>query len=366
VSERLRQEFAVDVYLGTGGFEGGADQKGKVKPRAIGVVRHITPVLIDAANQWWDCAPIDGFQTFIGAWQGAFGYVTDVANPPAAGKVYVDMANGRIRTNGMPTLPITVSFVSKFAAGATTAADTSKQVMKSLGMVDADLDLPTFTALNTATDAPVGTYITAPIAGDALVGILLGAVGAFHTEAGGKVQVLRFEPPTAATSSDAAVALLITDEDIARGSFKRRPEVIPPYRIDLEYARCFTPMDHSQIAAAALAADRTFVLSEYRNEPYTAAAVKTRHKSSRPEKVSTAQDDQAEALLEVTRLGGMFAKDQEFADLTLTAAAFKLPLHAEVWVQSSFNNVDCAWRAYEVRQMSRSGRVELGLWRPVP
>ncbi len=362
-AERLRAAWATDVYAGTGGFEGGDDLKGKTKLRAIGDIAHAPAILVDPADEWWDVAPIDGFDSNVKVFQGGVEYSYSVSSPPAPGECYIDAANGRVQTNGMPVAPITVSFVSGFAGGATSMADTFEALLvDELGVDPAEIDGDTFDALNTANDEAISLcFLDATTYAD-VADKILGSGGSFHTEDAGKVQVFQFQPPDAVTEDDAD--LLITDDDIIRGQLKFRAEQIPPFRLDMDYARCWAPMNETDIRTAAAPSERTFLSQEWRTAPFENPTTYARHKLSQPKRFQSYFREKAAGEAEVARLGAMFTVRPEVIDVAIAAAPFGLKAHKQVWVRSAFYGVDAAFRAINVKNMSSSGRVELTLWRP--
>lgn len=368
LATRLEKDFPSETYAGTGGMEGGSDVKGKVKRRAIGHCLHATPLLIDAGNEWWDVAPVDGFHSDVKVYQGGLEYEQDPSNPPAAGKVYVDMANGRVRTNGMPSYPLTVSFISGFAGGALTKADAIEGILAELDFDPSEIDADTFTAFNTADDSEIQFYVEESTSALAIINALL-APGAFHTEDEGKFQIFQFSPPDAATPEEAD--LLITDEDLVPGELSPQPDILPASRLDFDHAQCLTSfsvrdVSNGDVVGAALDADRAFVSLKWRTEPYPNPVTAAAHRLAKPERMESCMVSQADAAAEVARLGAMFTVPQEAIDMPIAAAPFALKPHAQVWLQSDFHRINAAFRAITVGSMSRASRVNTMLWRPQP
>jgi len=362
LAERLSRDLDLPVYGGTGGFDGGNDLAGKVKPIAVGLVREITPVLVDAANQWWDCCSA-GFHTFIDAKQGGVAYVTDAGNPPAAGKIYVDAANGRIRTNGYPTFPITVSFRSAFGSNAVSAADCARELMIAYaGFGSGEFNAASITAVNGANAATVGYYIDAPIAADIVVNALLRSIGAAHTEYDGLFEMFVWSPPTAASPDDAD--LLLEDDDLSLGGLSVGEQRVPPWRLDFGYGRCWTPLDNDRIAGAASTAARAFLSQDVRIAPHEEPDTLAKHRGAGVLRIDSSLDDKTAAEAEAARQGAMFCVDQEFVDAPIGAAPFALKLGAEVWLDSPFNGINAAFRVAGVSEGAKSAGVTLTLWRP--
>ena len=142
----LTKNIQTSAFLGTGGIEGPADLKGKLKPLAFGVVRNAEPVVTDQTNLVMRlherainsiiqvAAPFDK-----GAWDRGVGltaaagdaadYAALLAWTPVAGQYKTCLTLGLIRLGARPDGPVTVDFEGE-ASGSyvSTASEIIKRI----------------------------------------------------------------------------------------------------------------------------------------------------------------------------------------------------------------------------------------------
>lgn len=142
-------EILTSTYAGTGGAEGSAGIKGNYKPRAYGVCRYVTPVLINEAYQVYQvhdgaCADITN----------VFEYA--ISNPKLVGNVVTTYAQlialdlqpgtwakapaiGMFRMGSVPSGKFTADVIGDVAAGLNLAS-ISRAILIGAGMASSDID----------------------------------------------------------------------------------------------------------------------------------------------------------------------------------------------------------------------------------
>lgn len=211
--------------------------------------------------------------------------------------------------------------------GTNDAARTVAQIVRRIltgpgGLTDSDLDLDSFTALDTANSAVVGLWTGTDdmTVGDAL-DTLCASVGAFWTvDADGKFAVGRLDAPAPLES----VATL-TDEDILQDGFELvvpsdTERGIPTYRVIVEYGRIHHVFSDADMAGSVSQADRARLKQEYRRtDPDDDAAVLLKHPLSKELVITTQLRTLAAAETERDRLAGLYGVEREIAVVPVSA-----------------------------------------------
>lgn len=363
---QIDKDIESTTYTGGGGFNGGADINGKVKPTVLGQVLRAVPVPVDAPNLWYDLSPVTGLHSIQAVYDGGVPLTPSASNPPAAGNYYADLPNGRIRLGSTPSKQIAVDCRGAFGSNATTAADICQALLTGrLGFTTGQIDATSFAALNTKNSATVGYYAADRATGTEVLDALIGSVGGFYTGSKGKVVVGRLEAPTATTSSDSVLALYLEDADLEKGALTVNPEAIPPYRLIVKAARSWAGvLQESDLAGAATAAMRAFFSEEYRSSsPVDVTAVQTLHPLSKPLEVETCLLNISDAQTEASRLSGLYSTRREVLTLRIETQPFAIELGDQVWVSSDLHVIDQAYRVIGIEENTRdTGRVTLTLW----
>lgn len=230
---------------------------------------------------------------------------------------------GFIRLGSSPNGVITATLVE----GTNDAARTVAQIVRRIltgpgGLTDSDLDLDSFTALDTANSAVVGLWTGTDdmTVGDAL-DTLCASVGAFWTvDADGKFAVGRLDAPAPLES----VATL-TDEDILQDGFELvvpsdTERGIPTYRVIVEYGRIHHVFSDADMAGSVSQADRSRLKQEYRRtDPDDDAAVLLKHPLSKELVITTQLRTLAAAEAERDRLAGLYGVEREIAVVPVSA-----------------------------------------------
>lgn len=255
-SDLLSKPLQATLYAGTGDAEGGADLKGKPKPLAYGAPLNCEPVWLDQARliaQVHD-GRINGIAavydravslTPSGVDHASYSAMKAAASPPP-GTYDTCLAAGYIRLGSLPLGPVTVDVQGDYD-GSTwfrTGADIIKRVLKTrAGLTDADLDLASFTALNSANSAPLSLYWDSPSVNvDAVLDDIMVSLGGWWIwTTTGTLQLGQFVVGTPAATIDVRDMESIQIEEIQQ----------PVWRLRTGYKPCWRVQSASEIAAGA-------------------------------------------------------------------------------------------------------------------
>lgn len=253
------------LYAGTGGLEGGDDLKEKPKPLAFGAFRNAAPVEVDTTNRV--------FQVHDGPIQAISAVYENGRLLTLTTHYTVDLANGRFTLVSAPLGLITCDGQGSKTGGVyvETVADVGRRLVKDFGgLTDADLDLASFIALNSATGAPVQFYVGAePVNLMDMLDQVVQSIGGFWGfNRAGLFQVARLEAPTGSP------AATLTDFDIVEDGVTREPFGAASWRRRLNWGRNWTVMSPQGLDPAATAAYRAFAVQEFRTAKAEDATVK--------------------------------------------------------------------------------------------
>lgn len=247
-------------YAGTGTFEGSSDLEGKFKPLVYGDKENVPGVMVDAANLWVDFAPGYPIEDIVELRDNGVALTVDAANPPAAGKYYKDLTNGRARLGSIPAGAITANIQGIKVSGAwiVTAGDIAAELVETHGGISSgDIDTAAITALNTARDGTVGIYSGLERRTVAeLLDELLAPLGFWGFNRADEFTVGRIIAPTATASTDGVIQGVLTEYHIAKDSLSVGELGVPPHQIDMEYRALATVQAADGLAGAVSAADR--------------------------------------------------------------------------------------------------------------
>lgn len=173
---RFQVPVLTTTYLGTGGIEGGADLKGRLKPLALGWPKCVEPVLIDATNSVYQVSAYGSIQGVSACFEGAasfgasFGnyatYAALVAANIPAGRWATCNASGLIRLGAPAAKVITCDVQGDNTAGAMwrrLPGALIRRAANNAGVADADLVLTTLTALDTAVPRTMSLYLDSQV-----------------------------------------------------------------------------------------------------------------------------------------------------------------------------------------------------------
>lgn len=170
-TEPFDKNILTTVYAGTGGAEGGADLKGRLKPLVIGWAKNVEPILIDPVNnvyQFSGYGAIEGVTTLyeraadFGASDGDFAtYAALLAASIPAGRWATFLAAGMIRL-GAPAAGVITGDIKGHKVGATTPRLTGA-VISALatiaGVSTGNIETTTLSALDVAAPYPINLVL---------------------------------------------------------------------------------------------------------------------------------------------------------------------------------------------------------------
>jgi hypothetical protein len=273
-SAKLQRRLNETAYLGTGGLEGGADLKGKRKPKLWGKGFNIPAPLVDSTNLVYQVN--DGTIKSIDAVFDRGVALTPVAGAPAPGQFQANLANGTFTLGATPAGTVTCTAQGD-ASGAGYVSRTSDIVLRMLniaGLNASEIEPSSFSRLNSDAPADVGMWIGLdPVTvGDAVDALLagIGAFGGFARAGGFTVGVIK-------NALGEAPAASFTAEDILELERVPLPAPVDPvvWRALVGYQRNYTVQ--TDLAASVTAAQRVFAAQELRLSKVDDASVQSRH-----------------------------------------------------------------------------------------
>jgi hypothetical protein len=284
---KLSRVINPNTYGGTGALEGGSDIAGKYKPLAWGNVQNVPAVLVDAASLIYqvndgaisDVSNVYDRQVALGKGADYVSQADMQANPPAGGQYRVWKAGGFFRLGSTPAGTCTADVLGDASGrGYVNKAGDILQRVLLLGGIDASLtDAAAFAQMNIDQAAEQGVWCgpegreIAEVAEQ-----ILESCGAF----GGFTRMNLF---TAAVlkAPIAPAAGTYTEQDIM--SIRRLPlpaDIEPAvWRARVAWGRNYTVM--TDVAAAVLAARRTFAAQSERVASASDLTVKSQRQLSR-------------------------------------------------------------------------------------
>lgn len=311
-----------------GSLEGEASIAGKRKPYIVGQVRQWQPVLVDSVNLVYQVH--DGSMQAVGLAQDKGADLTgdgDVADlyaaaAPAAGHYKTDLARGYIRLGSKPDGELTVDAQGDNTGGyVSSCADIVKRIVKNQGgLVDGDLDLGSFAALNTATTAVLGYGADLETVNiDTAVSELASSVGAFWTYTrAGLLRIKRLDAPSAPTAT-------LTAEDVEVGRVTRDTAVRPvSKRYTLNYHKHWTTQQPASVATALSAEAKALLAQEYRAVTGlpTSTTLTTVYLDAADASDNTLIDVQADAQVEADRRQGLYGVKRHVYRVPLVTGLF--------------------------------------------
>lgn len=240
-------------------MEGAAELAGTLKPDLWGRCFGVAPLLVGPTVQAYQIAgggSINAVDTVaeggnpltIDADAGSFrAFLTTT---PAAGHALPYKARGLVRLGSAPTLPILVT-AKGYNGGALgyveKPADVLRDIVTRRGpqLVDpTDLDTAAFTALNTASSAPVGVYLTTSTPIGDVLDLVAGSAGAWwgYVRASTLFHPERFAGPAGSADYVFDESDIVSIEDTG-------PQTIV-YEVRVQYRPMATPLPEDQVAAA--------------------------------------------------------------------------------------------------------------------
>jgi hypothetical protein len=297
----LDTDIQTTLYAGTNsgatGQEGLADDiKGKPKPLSYGQVDNVTPVPVNTTQLIYQYHTGSG-ATASAIYEGG-GTITKgsdytsladmTTTAPSAGQARDWPGGGMFRLGSSPTLPITCDVVEGASAADRTAAQILERIVTGPGGIDAgDVVAGDVTALDSATAAVVGVYISEPRTVLDVLTEVANAVGAWvGFDRQGQFRMRRFAAP----SGTPVATLRILDRnavadsttldiiDVQRVATEDEGRGVPAYRYSLRYGRNWTQQRNGEMATTGISqARRAFLAEDWRTAVDTDASVQTAH-----------------------------------------------------------------------------------------
>ena len=360
------------VYAGSGALEGGADLKGKSKPRAFGALSYgnVAPPLVDSSKliyQVNDGAISDVpvvYDRGIVLTQGAdYTDAADLnASAPSAGQYRVYKGGGYFRLGSTPSGEITADVLGD-ASGSGYVAKTGEIVQRLLidtvGLTNSELDPTSIAQINGDQPAPVGTWIpagdqrsVADVVDELLFGI--GAFGGFNRQGAFTVGVIASPVGRTPLADFTATHIL----DLRREAMPAGVEPIA-WRASVGYQRNFTVQ--TDLASGVTAARRTFAAEAQRVVKYDDSSIATRFLLAKeygpiPGLFSASADADTEA----SRLFTLWSDTRRgIFTVTLKLTALTRDIGQVVTLQLSRQGLSVALPARVLEQTVRGNRVEL-------
>ena len=290
------------------GIEGVDDIKGTRKPRVLGRVRNISPVLVNTSKLVWQisdrsCAVTAAYDGGVALTAGpAYASVDEVqATAPAAGqyRVYTGADGCYLRTGSGIARSLTVDADSGTACAAVLAV----QVLTAMGIEQIDAgDVAALAALN---PAPVGLWATDDTTARDVLDRLMGSVGAWYGfDRFGVLRMGRLEAPAGqpvAILSDVTTLDLQSTADSDRG--------LPAWRVKLTYGLNYTAQSDGELAGDKAGevdpvgglARRAWLAEDHRTATAEDAARKSAWPTAPELEMDTCLCEQADAEAEAAR-----------------------------------------------------------------
>jgi hypothetical protein len=339
----LAKDIQVNKYTGAGGFNGGAELTAKYKPLGFGLCRRVAAILVDALNLWYDLN--DGaISAVLEVTDKGINLPADASNPPAAGKYYADLANGRIRLGASPVGELRVSFRGDASGSGYVSAhaDIMRRIVTTRGATPltdpADVDTASFTALNTAASYEAGIWIgTEQRAIASVLDDLASSLGSGYWVFNGQNQlsVGLIQAPTAtSTTAD----LVLTEYEITLDTLQRQPLDTPPYQILGQYSRYYGPLDRTALGAITDAAKADWA-QEWRAVTSSNAATLIKYPFSVPLPVPMLVDATADAQALADALKNLISVDRRSYTAETGWQVLQLALAQQVWLSHAYKDI---------------------------
>lgn len=363
---RLDRNVNTTTYAGTGGLEGGADLKGKYKPKAYGPNFNVSPPLVDSAKliyQVHDGAINDVpavYDRQILLTQGAdYASQSDLETiAPSAGEYRVWKPGGFFRLGATPDGTLT-SDVEGDATGSY-ISKTGEIVQRILeaqaGFLAADINTGSFASINASAPAAVGIWIgTEGRKIDEAADELLAGIGAF----GGFSRLGQFTVGLVAVPQAGTSAATFTEEDIVEIERLPSPASVDPivWRTLVGYQRNYTVQ--SDLAAGVTAERRTFAAEPIRVETADDASIQSRHRLARELLVEGLYRDQADAAAETDRLLDLWGVERSMLRVKVPPRALLQDLGDVVTLQHSRYGLSAGVDARVLGHALNGPKVEL-------
>lgn len=298
----LQKPLQANLYQGDGGGEGTDELAGKPKPLCFGVVRNISPVLIDPVNLIYQVhdGPIDDVTAvydrgleLTDSTDDAADYAALVALSVSAGEYATSLAAGMIKLGSSPAGLITADARGDSSGGyiETVDAIVLRILRDRAGLADAVINTSSFSGLP-GSAGTMGIYIDDqdPRTGEQAIDEIVAGVGGYWGAGrDGRLRAGRMPMPEARTPT-----YFIRHEDV----IELEPEeaILPRWRQRVAYRRNWTVQRGEDIAGAVTDNRRQEIRQESRQVSVSDSDVVVRHPEAlAPEPLQSLYDDEASA-----------------------------------------------------------------------
>lgn len=357
-SAKLDRPIAANVYAGTGGLEGGQDIAGAPKPLSFGSPKNVPLVLVDAANDVYQCH--DGAITGVDAVYDkavaltAYGDMADVYTwLPIAGQYATDVAHGIIRLGAKPTGTITADINANPVYR--TASDLVLHIASAYaGLGSPNLDLTSFSDVNAANNATLSAYIndgSTTIAD--MFQQIMGSIGGFWTYTFTgllTIGVLAFT-----TSSKT-----LYSQDVE--SISRTEPPLPIWRRKLGYARSWFVQSENDMASGVDSGRRSFIVAQYRYATSADTTIQTRRLLAVDSTLNTLLDTQAAAQAEAARHLTLLGSDRSMYSVAVARHQYMIKLGDTITLSIPRFNLPKDFIVLGVTEDSTNNVTSLRLW----
>jgi len=313
-SELVAGLVQTNRYAGTGGLEGAADLKGKVKPKAWGPFWNAPGEMVDRTaliGQIHD----GSMDSITDIFDRAVALVPDGDEvdeaalrawvpTPFSAKYRTCLALGLYRLADAPAGLVTVNGTGDDTGGyVDTAAGIARRIFQAQGgLADSALELSAFAQLDTDQPARVGIFVNSEAQLLDVVDLVLASIfGWRNWTRTGLITVGRLEFGTPAAEIGASDVDDIFD--VAQISTEA-PE-LPARSISLGYRRVWARQGPEEVASLAADAQKEFVKEEFRRATWTGPLVAGENALDEEQIVDTLLADEADAQDEADRRGAL-------------------------------------------------------------
>nr|WP_298685218.1 hypothetical protein [uncultured Dongia sp.] len=312
ITWRLEKPAQTNLFLGTGGLNGGPEIKGAPRPFCYGGCLNVTPTLVSASQLIFQ-ANDGATRRIIAVYDRglALTYAGDVADITAAvvaaGTYVTQLSGGYFRLGAVPDGKVTcdVEGDASFGTYVDKVADIAFRLISLRGgLDDSNIDPASFDLLRSNQPAPVGIFVgSQTVSVAAVLDVLFAGIGAWWgPNRFDQIDCGRVEAPALRPK-----AYFNANQVLDYTWFDLPTSIDPPwYRAQVGYEHNWTPQD-SDFAGGVTAERRQFLAAEWRYAPWTDPVVQTTHLRAQdaPPMPSLFQHE-ADAQVEVNRLGALW------------------------------------------------------------
>lgn len=393
-TKELEEPASPAVFAGTNsgstGLEGLAtDIKGQRKPRAAGVLKSISPVLVNSSQRifaWhYDKAgnraathSVDSVRYRGAAWTFGVDHANAAAlqaATPTQGVYDTCKAESLIKMGGSSALSgaVTMDVTIEATASARYAGALMQAWLLDAGVDSGDIDAPSVTALNEAAPYEAGIYVRDESYQEVLNALAASVAVCYAPDRLGVYRLHRVAaasgvPAVTARRFGVGGAAQVDDADIVSITPVTSVLSVPVKEVKVRYARNWTQMSDTDIADAVAAADRAALVEEWRTtDPHTDAGVATQYSNAKTMSFDCLLAHQADAEAMRSVFAGIFCHQMREWQVSLkinpqVAAALELGSVMQVVHPRFGMSGGKLFRVHGIRLRDRAGIADVRLW----